>query len=168
MIIWRDIMKVRRRRRRENKTDYKLRFGLLKSTKPRFVIRKTNKYIIIQLVETSEAQDKIKSGISSKELLKNGWDIKFKGSLKSIPAAYLTGILMARKVGKGDFIIDMGMVRNLSGSRIYAAAKGLIDGGLKIAVDESVFPSEEKILGKQLNKELQDMIKNLIAKIKNG
>ena len=35
--------KVQRRRRIEAKTDYKARFNLLKSEKPRLVVRKTNR-----------------------------------------------------------------------------------------------------------------------------
>ena len=61
-----------KKRRNECKTDYKSRFSLIKSGIPRIVIRKTNKYLILQLVESSESQDKtIKTTISS-ELLKYG------------------------------------------------------------------------------------------------
>ena len=123
-------MRVQKKRRKQNKTDYKLRIGLLKSSIPRIVIRKTNKYLIVQAVETEEAKDKIINGINSKDLLKNGWDKKLEGSLKSMPAAYLTGLLMAKKTGKGNFILDIGMAKHLKGSRICAVAKGLVDGGL--------------------------------------
>ena len=66
-------MKIPRRRRLEAKTDYKLRLGLLKSEKPRLVIRKTNSYIIAQIVETEIAQDKIVVGTTSKSLIEKGW-----------------------------------------------------------------------------------------------
>jgi len=113
-----------KRRRRENKTDYKLRLGLLKSEMPRIVIRKTNRYFIVQAVESIEAQDKIISGVTSKELLKKGWNPKKAGSLKSIPAGYLTGMLLAKKVGGGEFIIDIGMARSINGSRVFSVVKG--------------------------------------------
>ncbi|MDO8517211.1 MAG: 50S ribosomal protein L18 [Nanoarchaeota archaeon] len=161
-------LRTLKRRRLEKKTDYKLRMGLLKSKNPRIVIRKTNKYIILQVVESKESQDKISTGVTSKDLLENGWDKKYEGSLKSIPAAYLTGLLLAKKVGKGKFIIDMGMLKNIAGSRIYAAAKGLVDGGLDININESVFPPEERLNGEHLKDELKSLIKKVKDKLKNG
>ena len=72
-------MKVDKRRRRENKTDYLNRLKLLKGGSPRIVFRKTNKYIIAQYVTSKEAQDKIEFGISSKDLIKHGWPKEFSG-----------------------------------------------------------------------------------------
>ena len=43
-------MKTIRRRRLEHKTDYKARLGLLKSNMPKLVVRKSNRYITVQLV----------------------------------------------------------------------------------------------------------------------
>ena len=43
-------IKTIKRRRRENKTDYNLRIGLLKSKNGRIVVRRTNKYVYLQLV----------------------------------------------------------------------------------------------------------------------
>ena len=131
-----------KRRRRESRTDYKLRTGLLKSGIPRIVVRRTNKYFILQAVESNEAQDKVTATVTSKNLLKNGWDAKAGGSLKSIPAGYLTGLLMAKKLGKGKFIVDLGMARTEAGSRVFAVVKGLIDGGLDIPANEEVFPDD--------------------------
>jgi large subunit ribosomal protein L18 len=153
---------IRLRRRRENKTDYKNRLNLLKSGKDRIVIRKTNKYVVVQAVNSNEAQDKVIAGVSSKALLNNGWDKKFEGSLKSTPACYLTGLLLAKKLGKGEFIIDMGMARNKAGNRIYAVVRGLIDGGLKIPASEKVFPSEDRLNGEHL----KDDLKKVIGKVK--
>lgn len=157
-------LRTMKRRRKENKTDYKLRTGLLKAGIARIVVRRTNKYFIVQAVESNEAQDKVVATITSKDLLKNGWDAKKGGSLKSIPAGYLTGMLLAKKVGKGKFIMDLGMARTESGSRVFAVVKGLIDGGLDIAADEKVFPSEERLNGEHL----KDDVKAMIAKVKEG
>ena len=153
-----------KRRRKENKTDYKLRTGLLKSGIVRIVVRRTNKYFILQAVESVEAQDKVIATVTSKDLLKNGWDAKKGGSLKSIPAGYLTGILMAKKLGKGKFIMDLGMARTEAGSRVFAVVKGLIEGGLDISADKSVFPSEERLNGEHL----KDDVKAMITKVKGG
>jgi len=157
-------LRTMKRRRRENKTDYKLRMGLLKSGVPRIVVRRSNRYFIVQAVSSSEAQDRIIAGVSSKGLLEKGWDAKRKGSLKSIPAGYLTGLLLAKKLKKGKYIVDLGMARTIAGSRVFAVVKGLIDGGLNISADESVFPSKERLEGEHLGEDL----KKMIVKVKEG
>ena len=156
-----------KRRRKECKTDYKLRKKLLESGIERIVIRRTNKYFILQRVESSEAQDKVILTFSSKELLENGWDKKFSGSLKSIPAGYLIGLLVAKKIKKGKFIVDVGMTRTIAGNRTFAVVKGLIDGGLDIKADEKVFPSKERLEGKHLKSETKEMIAKVKEKL-NG
>ena len=131
---------------------------------PRIVVRRTNKYFVLQAIESVEAQDKVIATITSRELLKNGWDAKLGGSLKSIPAGYLTGLLFAKKLGKGKYIMDLGMTRTLKGSRVFAVVKGLIDGGLDISAKDRVFPSEERLNGEHL----KDDVKAMIAKVKGG
>jgi len=153
-----------KRRRREGRTDYKLRLGLLKSGLPRIVVRRTNKYFVVQAVKSVESQDKVIATVSSKELLKNGWDEKKVGSLKSIPAGYLTGLLAAKKIKKGKYIMDLGMARTIAGARVFGVVKGLVDGGLYIDANEKVFPSEERLSGEHLN----DDVKSIIVKVREG
>lgn len=156
-------LRTLKKRRRESKTDYKARRIMLTSGMPRIVIRRTNKYFILQAVESIEAQDKVLATITSKDLLNNGWDKKFAGSLKSIPAGYLTGMLMAKKLGKsGEYIVDLGMARAFKGTRVFAVVKGLIDGGLEIPASEEVFPSEERLTGEHMS----DEVKANITKVK--
>lgn len=141
-------MKIPRRRRLEAKTDYKARLALLKSGKPRLIIRKTNKYIIMQIVQTEIAQDKVVCGLSSKILISKGWPKELSGSLKSLSAAYLTGYVLAKtaiKAGIKDAILDSGMNINVKNSRIYAALRGAIDGGLNIPHSKEVLPEMESI-----------------------
>ncbi|MBC8435271.1 50S ribosomal protein L18 [archaeon] len=159
-------MRTQKRRRRECKTDYKLRLGLLKSPKQRIVIRRTNKYLIVQAVESVEAQDTVVKGVSSKDLIAQGWDEKFVGSLKSIPAAYLTGKLLAKELKTKEGIVDIGMAKSISGNRIFAVVKGLVDGGLKINADPEAFPSEDRINGKHMSEDIQKIITKINAKIK--
>ncbi len=158
-------MRTQKRRRRECKTDYKLRLSLLKSPKPRIVIRKTNKYLVVQAVESVEAQDKVIKGVSSKNLISLGWDKKFVGSLKSVPAAYLTGKLLAKELKTKDCIVDIGMAKNIAGNRIFAVVKGLVDGGLNIKADPEAFPSDERINGEHLSEDVQKVITKVKAKI---
>lgn len=157
---------IPKRRRMENKTDYKARFVMLKSGVPRLVIRRTNRYVVLQLVESNQSQDKVLAGVSSKALLEKGWDEKSAGSLKSIPAAYLTGMLFAKQLGKKDVIIDMGMIKNQAGSRIYAAVKGLIDGGLKISADPKIFPPQDRLEGKHLSENVQKILNKVKGNLK--
>lgn len=141
--------KVKFRRRRSGKTDYKARLALLKSGLPRFVARKTNRYIITQVIKSKEAQDAVVCCANSKELLKYGWPF----SLKNIPAAYLTGFLLGIKAKKckiKNVIFDIGLQRSTKGSRIYAALKGAIDAGLSAKYSEDIMPSEERLKGKHL------------------
>ncbi len=148
-------MKTIRRRRLEAKTDYKARLALLKSEKPRLVIRKTNKYIIAQIVVSEMAQDKIVAGMTSKVLLSKGAPAELAGSLKSLGAAYLTGYLLGKKVlssGIKDAILDAGMNINVKNSRIYAALKGVVDAGIKVPHSEGVLPPMESIKSEKIAK----------------
>lgn len=162
-------LRTHKRRRRENKTDYKLRLGLLKSGLKRIVVRQTNKYFIIAIVESREAQDRVLVNVSSKDLIKEGWDEKYSGSLKSVPAGYLTGILLAKKFGakknKEKMIVDLGMARTISGGRVFSVVNGLIDGGFNINANEKAFPSEERIAGEHLKPELKEMISKVRGKL---
>jgi large subunit ribosomal protein L18 len=153
-----------RRRRRENKTDYKLRKKILESGVDRIVIRRTNRYFIVQVVESFEAQDKVKFTVTSKDLLKNGWSEKYSGSLKSITAGYLTGLLTAKKLGKARFVVDLGMARTIPGCRIYSVVKGLIDGGANINANEKIFPSDERLKGEHLKPEIKDIVNKIKLK----
>jgi large subunit ribosomal protein L18 len=155
-------LRTQKRRRREAKTDYQARLALLKSGMPRIVVRRTNRYFIAQIVESKEAQDKVTLGVSSKDLLEYGWNEKFVGSLKSISAGYLTGYLLAKKAGKGEYIVDLGMTTKQNGGRIYSVLAGLVDGGLKVRANEKVFPSKERLMGEHLETEVKEMI----AKVK--
>ena len=152
-----------RRRRHEAKTDYKLRLGLLKSGKSRLAVRKTNKYIIAQIVSTSGAQDKILFGVTSKDLLSNGWPTEKSGSLKSLPAAYLTGKLLAsRSKGKTqEVLLDIGMHRNIQKSRLYAVLKGAVDSGMKIPHSPDALP-DDSLFEKNAN------LRDIFAKIKGS
>jgi large subunit ribosomal protein L18 len=163
-------MKTLKRRRRESKTDYGIRFKLLKSEKPRLVFRKTNKYVIGQYVISKETKDETEIGVNSKQLLKHGWPEKFKNSLKSMPASYLTGFLIGKKIlkeKKENPIADFGMIKNIHKTKVFAFLKGVADAGVEIKHKENTFPSEERIMGKNLKEDFSgffDKIKSSIEK----
>lgn len=156
--------KKQKRRREERKTDYKARFALLKSEKPRLVVRKTNRYIIAQIVVSDIAQDRVIVAANSKELLSKGWPKEKSGSLKSLPAAYLTGFLVVKKLKTkiGEVVLDIGLQRNTPYSRLYAALKGAIDAGLKVPHDPSVLPDIKRIQANEKIKSLFEKIKEKI------
>ncbi len=162
-------MRIQKRRRREAKTDYSKRIKLLKSERPRVIFRKTNKYILSQYIKSKAAQDSIIFEVTSKELLRTGWPKEMSGSLKSLPASYLTGFLVSKKIIKEKMeepIVDWGMLRTINKTRAYAFLKGLIDGGLKISCKEEAFPEEDRIKGKFLKEDFSKKFEEIKLKIK--
>jgi len=147
-----------RRRRKQGKTDYKARIGFLKSGKARIVVRKTNRYVLGQIVVSDVAQDKVLVGANSRELLSLGWPKEATGSLKSLPACYLTGFLLGKKSNEiKEGVFDIGLNRNIKKSRLYAFLKGVLDAGIQIPHDEKVLPDYESFkknekVGKDLDK----------------
>ena len=144
--------KVKFRRRRKSKTNYKKRLALLKSNKLRFVVRRTNNSTICEFVEYLPKGDDVKTFYASAALKKLGW----KGHTGNLSAAYLTGYICGKKAikeGVKEAILDIGLVTPIHGSRVFSALKGAIDAGITIPTDEKVFPSEDRISGKHINEE---------------
>lgn len=165
-------MMLQKRRRREAKTDYRKRMRLLKGGSMRIVFRKTNMYIICQLVESKEARDSVIVGVNSKELFRFGWPEKWAGSLKSMPAAYLTGFLLAKKIKDKqlgtDFIFDIGLARSVKASRAYAFAKGIIDNSIKLRCKKEILPSDDRVKGMHIKKDILAVFEDIIKKIEEG
>lgn len=137
------------RRKREGKTDYKKRLTLLKSGKPRVVIRKTLRYLTIQLVEYRPEGDRVVLTVSSQHLPKLGW----KYSCGNVPAAYLTGLLFGKKAQEkkaSQVIADLGGRPSVKGSRLYAAIKGIQDAGLKVGYSDEMLPDQNRIHGQHI------------------
>jgi len=137
------------RRARSRKTDYRKRLKIVKSGKPRLVVRRTNRYVIVQVVESRRGGDYTSVTVTTRDLREYGW----RGGTKSIPAAYLAGFLagkLALQKGYSEAIVDLGMHPSHPGSRLYAAVKGAIDAGLSIPVDEEILPQEARIRGQHI------------------
>jgi len=134
------------RRRREQRTDYHQRLRLLKSGKPRFVVRLSGNSVTCQIVMHDSKGDRTVACSTAFELRKHGW----KGHTGNIPAAYLTGYLCGQKAKKEkvrEAIMDTGLHHSVKGSRIYSALKGALDAGMQIPHSEEILPSEERIRG---------------------
>ncbi|KAI3424428.1 hypothetical protein D9Q98_009980 [Chlorella vulgaris] len=133
--------------------------------KYRLVVRFTNKTVVCQVAYATMAGDKVICAAYSSELPRYG----LKVGLTNYAAAYCTGLLLARRVlnklgldshyegntedvGE-DFnveaaddaprpfqcILDTGLKRTSTGSKVFAALKGALDGGLDIPHSDKRF-----------------------------
>src|SRR5713226_7617950 len=134
------------RRRREQRTDYKLRKSLVTSGRARAVVRLSNKYVYVQVTDAKASGDYVRASASSRELSKLGW----KGGTGNLPAAYLTGELAGRRAiasGIKEALLDIGLKSSSKGSRLYAVLKGLVDSGLDVPHSPDNLPSEDRLAG---------------------
>jgi len=141
------LLKLSHRRRREGRTDYKTRLALLKSGESRFVVRRSSKNIICQLVGYKQTGDTTSLHADSRELKNFGWNYHG-GNLSS---AYLTGLLFGVRAKGKKSILDLGLYTPNHGSRLFATLKGAIDGGLDIAYSEDALPPVERFSGKHIS-----------------
>lgn len=155
------IKRLALKRRRLRLTNYRLRKNLILSKKPRLVVRSSNRYIYAALTISKPEGDVVLVSANSKELKDFGWNLSF----KNLPAAYLTGVLLAKKASKKELteaVLDIGLSSPTKGNRIFALAKACNDFGLKVPLNESIVPDENRIKGvhianymKQCMQELQ-------------
>ncbi|HLC85032.1 MAG TPA: 50S ribosomal protein L18 [Candidatus Nanoarchaeia archaeon] len=134
------------RRKREQRTDYRQRLTLLKSQKPRLVVRKSLKHMQAQLVLFEPAGDKVLASAHSRELKNSGYNC----ATSNMSAAYLTGVLLAKKAKDKTIkhaVVDLGLYARSLKSNLFAVVKGARDGGLDVPADESALPSDERVAG---------------------
>jgi len=140
---------LRFRRRRSGRTNYRKRRKLVGSGAARLVVRPSNKHIAAQIVQAQPHGDKVLASAHSSELKEFGW----KAPCGNLPAAYLTGFLAGRRAkanGITEAILDLGLHARGPGSRIFAAAKGAIDGGLNVPHDDATLPVTPRIQGEHV------------------
>jgi len=136
------------RRRRANLTNYRKRLALLKSEKPRMVVRKTNRQVIVQFVNFTNDHDEVIASATSSELAQFKWKPS-----TNLPSSYLTAYLCANKAkkkGVKSAVLDSGLHTPSRGSFLFAAAKGAKDAGIDIPVGE-IEIDEERISGKHVS-----------------
>ncbi len=141
--------RVKLRRIRERKTNYKKRLKLLKSGLPRMVVRVFNNSVVVQFIEFHEDGDKTIASATSRDLIKLGW----KAHPGNTPSAYLVGYLAglrAKKKGVKKAVLDIGFHAPIHGSSVFAALKGALDAGIEIPHSEDAIPSEERIKGEHI------------------
>jgi len=143
------VIAVQFARKRSGKTDYRKRLALLKSSRPRLVVRKTLTGIILQVAEFSEKGDLVNVMATSKNLKSLGW----KHSCKNIPAAYLSGMLIGKMALESkikDVVPDLGLQSVTKGGKVFAAIKGAKDAGLALEVSDEIIPDANAIKGAKI------------------
>jgi len=133
--------------------------------KYRFVVRFTNKDVVCQIAYATVAGDVVVAAAYSHELPAFG----LKAGLTNYAAAYCTGLLLARRIltkfgldktyvgleeatgedynveeqeeGPRPFkaLLDTGLKRTSTGSKVFAALKGALDGGVDIPHSDKRF-----------------------------
>ena len=147
------------RRLREEKTNYKKRGTMLMGKSDFITVNITNENTQVQILTPGMTGDKVVASAHSRYLLQKGW----KGSRKSVSAAYLTGYLAGKKaIGKGAKGAIMYTGTRRFTQRMAAALKGIIDAGLEVPADPETFPADERINGEHLT------VKNEVSKIKSA
>ena len=137
------------RRRREVRTDYHQRLRLLKSGKPRLVARKSNKHVTAQLVATGPDGDETIASAHSSDLAEYDWE----APTGNLPAAYLTGLLAGQRAvdaGVEEAVLDIGLNTATPGSKVFAIQEGVIDAGLDVPHNDSVFADWSRTRGEHV------------------
>ena len=160
----------RYKRRSTGQTDYHRRLKLLRSGTPRAVVRVTNTQVICQLVEYDAEGDQVIAAADGSSLRgKYAWPAKV--STKSVPAAYCTGYALAKQVqksGHDEAVLDIGLAASTRGNRVFAALKGMIDGGLWVPHSEDIFPSDERLAGEHIDKSIAGAVEKTKAAIEEA
>jgi large subunit ribosomal protein L18 len=158
---------VQFRRRREGRTDYRMRKKQITSGLPRAVVRCTSKNTIIQFVAFNPKGDEILAAATTMELEPLGW----KHATGNLPSAYLAGFMAGKRAsaeGIESAVLDIGLRPPQKGTKVFAALKGMLDAGIEIAHSDEILPTEDRISGKHINEEVAKMFQTVSAKIKEA
>ncbi len=135
------------KRIRSHKTNYRKRQAMLISRRDFMTIKITNQNISAQILKPEIKGDFVKASAHSRELRKYGW----KGSLNSLPACFLVGVLLgvkSTKKGVENAVLYMGYKPFTS--RIAACVKGVVQGGVNIPVSSEAFPPDQRLNGQHI------------------
>ena len=150
--------RVHFRRRREGRTDYRVRLRLLASGRSRAVVRCSGRRVRVAVVDFDPTGDRVVAMADSTELGRIAFP---PASLGSTPAAYLTGFLAglrAKARGAEGAVLDAGLHHPTPGGKLAAALKGLLDAGLQIPHGDEQFPSADRLAGAHLPKRLPEPV----------
>lgn len=148
------------RRRREGKTDYRIRLRLLRGDLPRAVVRVTNRRVLVSITAYDPQGDRVLASAESPELTRAGFP---EPNLRTTPAAYLTGYLAgvrAKAAGTTSAVLDAGLRHPAPGGRLMGALKGLLDAGMTIPHGTEGLPSADRLNGQHLPKPLPQPVES--------
>ena len=135
------------KRIRNGRTNYRKRAALLLSKRRFVTITVSDENVQAQIAYPMAKGDVTITSSHSIELARFGWN----GSMNSLPACYLTGLLLGKKSLRKD--VDEAVLytgKNPFTSRVAACLKGLNDSGMKIPASDSSFPPEERLVGNHI------------------
>jgi large subunit ribosomal protein L18 len=119
-------------------------------------------------VNYNQEGDRVLTSALSSDLVKL---FKWNYSVSTTPAAYLTGLLAGKRAqekGITEGILDIGRYRPTKGNKFFAALKGVVDAGVKCPYDEVMIPSDDRITGSHLQKEISTAVDKIKGKLIGG
>ncbi|MEC9001446.1 MAG: 50S ribosomal protein L18 [Candidatus Thermoplasmatota archaeon] len=147
--------RLRFKRRRNGKTDYRRRLRMLRGGVPRAIVRVSNTQVVCQLAQFDPEGDRIVASVNGSNLASYGWPAG--ASTKSVPACYISGYALGKSAlsaGHDSAILDIGLAASSPGNRIFAALKGMVDAGLEVPHGDNVLPSDDRINGAHIDESL--------------
>jgi large subunit ribosomal protein L18 len=136
------------KRIRLDKTNYRKRAAIIIGRHSFATVKVTDQNVSAQILRPTPTGDLVIASAHSHELAtKNGW----KGSTNSLPACYLTGLLLGKKAlekGTNKAVLYIGKDRFTT--RVATCAKGIADAGVNIPISEESLPPAERISGQHI------------------
>jgi large subunit ribosomal protein L18 len=135
------------KRIRTHKTNYRKREALLISKQDFVTIKISNQNVIAQVLKPEIQGDIVRVSTHSRELRRYGW----KGSLNSLPACFLVGLVLGRKAlekGVDKAVLCIG--NKPFTSRIAACMKGIVQAGINIPISSESYPTEHRLNGQHI------------------
>jgi large subunit ribosomal protein L18 len=135
------------KRIRQHKTNYRKRSAILIGRRPFITTKISSQNILAQTLKPTLTGDVVIASAHSRELIQHGW----KGSMNSMPACYLTGLLLGNKCmekGAANAVLYTGNDRFTT--RVAACLKGIVDSGINIPVSRESLPKEDRVSGKHI------------------
>jgi large subunit ribosomal protein L18 len=135
------------KRIRTHKTNYRKREALLISKLDFVTIKISNQNVIAQVLKPEIQGDIVRVSTHSRELRRFGW----KGSLNSLPACFLVGLVLGRKaLEKGVEKAVLYIGNKPFTSRIAACMKGIVQAGINIPISSESYPTEHRLNGQHI------------------
>ena len=135
------------KRIRQRKTNYRKRSGILIGRRPFIITKISGQNISAQALRPTLTGDIVIASAHSRELIRHGW----KGSMNSMPACYLTGLLLGKKtIEKGATNAVLYTGNNPFTTKVAACLKGIVDSGINIPVSKESLPGDDRVSGEHI------------------